>query len=254
MRMLGLSAFALLCGIFVLPASAAAETSSDAIESGRQALDSRRQLPWYDADQDTLRRIDVAPNEDDPKRNSSWAVTPRGSSRRRGGSRFVETILRVLAWTALSLFVALVIWALVWALTRRQRSVAADGRVVRQIELTKARIEDLPVPVSPQYTDLLAAARGFFEAGDFGKAIIYAFAHQLVELDKHHLIQLTRGKTNREYLSELRVQPRFIELLRPTMLAFEDVFFGHHELTRERFETCWENLDQFHLQLEQVTT
>ena len=36
------------------------------------------------------------------------------------------------------------------------------------------------------------------------------------------------------------------------MLAFEDVFFGHHELSQQRFEQCWEDLDRFHQQLEQV--
>ncbi len=30
------------------------------------------------------------------------------------------------------------------------------------------------------------------------------------------------------------------------MLAFEDVFFGHYQLTRERFEACWHRLDEFH--------
>ena len=36
------------------------------------------------------------------------------------------------------------------------------------------------------------------------------------------------------------------------MLAFEDVFFGNHELSPQRFQTCWKDLDRFHQQLEQV--
>ena len=40
--------------------------------------------------------------------------------------------------------------------------------------------------------------------GDYGMAIIYAYAYQLVELDQHHAIQLRKGKTNRQYLRELR--------------------------------------------------
>jgi hypothetical protein len=29
------------------------------------------------------------------------------------------------------------------------------------------------------------------------------------------------------------------------MVAFEDVFFGHHRLPRSRFETCFQRLDEF---------
>ncbi len=108
------------------------------------------------------------------------------------------------------------------------------------------------MPGSPKHTDLLAAARAYLEAGDLGNAIVHVFAYQLVELDKHHLIQLTRGKTNRQYLGELRTHPKFIDLLTPTMLAFEDFFFGHHELSGPRFQACWKDLDDFHQHLERV--
>ena len=30
------------------------------------------------------------------------------------------------------------------------------------------------------------------------------------------------------------------------MLAFEDVFFGHYSLSKERFESCWDQLEEFH--------
>ncbi|MFO7906997.1 MAG: DUF4129 domain-containing protein, partial [Pirellulaceae bacterium] len=75
-----------------------------------------------------------------------------------------------------------------------------------------------------------------------------------VELDKHHLIQLNKGKTNREYLGELRRRPEFAALLGPTMRAFEDVFFGHHEISRERFQACWDDLDRLHRQLRETAS
>ena len=101
------------------------------------------------------------------------------------------TVLKVLAWIGLGLLVGLIIWALVWASTRTERESDGGGEVVQDIELAANRTDDLPMPVQPHHADLLAAARVFFESGELGKAIIYAFAHQLVELDKHHLIQLT---------------------------------------------------------------
>jgi hypothetical protein len=33
------------------------------------------------------------------------------------------------------------------------------------------------------------------------------------------------------------------------MVAFEDVFFGHHPLDRSRFEACWQEVDEFHRRL-----
>ena len=76
--------------------------------------------------------------------------------------------------------------------------------------------------IPPTDRDLLAAARACYEAGDYGMAIIYAYAYQLMELDQRHAIQLRKGKTNRQYLRKFRTKPRLRELLRDTMLAFED--------------------------------
>jgi hypothetical protein len=53
-------------------------------------------------------------------------------------------------------------------------------------------------------------------------------------------------------VAELARQPWLQELLRNSMVAFEDVFFGHHALAPERFEGCWQNLDRFHQHLEQL--
>ena len=35
------------------------------------------------------------------------------------------------------------------------------------------------------------------------------------------------------------------------MVAFEDVFFGEHSLSRSRFESCWNQLEEFHEGVEQ---
>jgi hypothetical protein len=34
-------------------------------------------------------------------------------------------------------------------------------------------------------------------------------------------------------------------LVEQTMVAFEDVFFGDHPLSRARFEACWFELERF---------
>ncbi len=231
------------------------EGPPDGIEWGRESLGARSDLPWYDASEDRLRRIDVAPNQDDENRHSQWAADEQAATaapRPRRDWSLLWKILETLAWLTLGSLLALLIWALVRAALWSDLRAVRGEVVVEQVQVSESRIEDLPVPVSPQHHDLLSAARAYYAAGDYTKAIIHAFAHQLVELDKHHLIQLSKGKTNRQYLAELSRHPVFKELFRPTMLACEDVFFGHHALSRQRFQACWDDLDRFHQQLEQV--
>ena len=100
-------------------------------------------------------------------------------------------------------------------------------------------------------SNLLEEARRQYEAGNFAEAIIYLFSYQLVELDKSQLIRLAKGKTNRQYLREIGARPRLAALLNHTMIAFEDVFFGDHDLDRERFEKCWAERDNLIQQLEE---
>lgn len=242
---------AALCGCVQWPVGVGAAQPFDPLESAREALAGPRDYPWYDADTDQLRRIDIAPGQDDSQRLSRWAKQrrqPLGSRDQAGGSLF-WSILRGIAWVALGLLAALVMWGLMWAALRGGVVEESREEAGEAVTDSKRRIQELPVSVSPAHANLLEAARRHVKRGDLSNAIIHAFAHQLVELDKHHLIQLNKGKTNREYLGELRRHPEFVPLLRPTMSAFEDVFFGHHEISRERFQACWDHLDRFHQQL-----
>ena len=80
--------------------------------------------------------------------------------------------------------------------------------------------------------------------------MIYLFSYELVQLDRQHLIRLAKGKTNRQYLRELRQRPPLQAILEPTMIAFEDAFFGRKTLSRERFENCWQRVEEFSRQLD----
>lgn len=231
--------------------SAGSEQPFDPLESAREALADQKNYPWYDADKDQLHRIEVAPAKDDGTRLSRWSTQRQQPSRSRDrtSGQLLWSILSGMAWVGLGLLTVLVILGLMWAATRRGRVEETLEEADEGVTNSVSRIQELPVSGLPAHMDLLEAARRYFKAGDLSNAIIHAFAHQLVELDKHHLIQLNKGKTNRAYLEELRRNPQLIALLRPTMRAFEDVFFGHHELSRERFQACWDDLDRFHRRL-----
>jgi hypothetical protein len=50
-------------------------------------------------------------------------------------------------------------------------------------------------------------------------------------------------------MRELQPRPELRGLVERTMVAFEEVFFGHYPLDRAGFERCWEQLDEFHQRL-----
>jgi hypothetical protein len=69
---------------------------------------------------------------------------------------------------------------------------------------------------------------------------------QLTQLDRHGMIELQKGKTNRQYTAETkRSCPELVGLFRASIRLFEDAFFGHLEITRESFEEVWNQRAQF---------
>ncbi len=223
------------------------------VRAAGDALRATRNLPWYDADRDALRRIAVRGDEDDQRRQSRWESDPESREAFEAPSpSLVWQMIQVLVWVALGALLAAIMWLLVWAAHRLDSRGLADDKSIASESVGPERLEGLPMALPSTDHDLLSAARACYEAGDYNLAIIYAYAHQLVKLDQYHAIQLRKGKTNRQYLRELHALPRLRALLCDTMLAFEEVFFGHHTLSRARFERCWGSLDEFHRQLEQL--
>ena len=223
----------------------------DDSQAVQAAHDRLSRAPWYDADTGRVRPTRVPPRAPPPKiRNWEWkpSTTPGGSS------RFAE-VVAVLVWIglviALTVLVALFIHAFRQR-TRRQPGAiglnARQGGVARDVD----RVEKLPIAVRRPQSDLLGEARRYYEAGNYVEAIIYLFSYQLVHLDRHDVVRLAKGKTNRQYLREMKSHDRIVGVVSDTMLVFEDVFFGSHDLDRSRFEVCWRQLDQFHQDVQNV--
>ena len=102
------------------------------------------------------------------------------------------------------------------------------------------------------WPDLRGEAERNYREGNYREAIVYLYSYLLVQLDRRQVIRLTKGKTNRQYLREVRQRPELVPIFEPTMIAFEDVFFGDHPLSRGEFEKCWDRLDEFHRLLDQT--
>ncbi len=238
---------------------AAAGETTEAVEAGRRAFSAGPSYPWYDKQADELRPIPVRPaRESALNRGSRWQAEPDDSQR---DLSWYEAILAVLAQALRSLgligLIALLVGLTVLlarAYLKREKKSDDQQGTDALLPQEPDRIDNLPFSIGQPPTDLLEAARRCYQQGDWNQAMIYLFSYQLLALDRHDLIRLTRGKTNRQYLAELAAQPGLQQMLRHSMVAFEDVFFGKHRLTQERFEGFWQDLDRFHADLQQLVT
>lgn len=228
-----------------------------AIESGRQALQGRTRFPWYDAQQDAVRRIDVQPPTDAAEnRRSRWEANPWLPDR-PGGSFGADwsvlwAVIEGLIWLGLTALLVWLIYFLVKTYLRNHSAPEAEDAADDAARTAADLIESLPFDMRRPQSDLLAEARRLYELGEYSQAIIYLFSYQLIRLDRGQCIRLTRGKTNRQYLRELQPRPDLRGILERTMLVFEEVFFGHYPLDRAGFERCWERLDEFHQRLSEA--
>lgn len=237
----------LLTGLF--QGNAAAQEEDSAKETLQDSS-----FPWYDKESDSIRKLTLSPKSTDdyapPDRNRSTirirptvpTVTVNAPSVGWGLGPFFN-------WMGIALLVA-VCAALIWVIGTRFL-----GQEVRESKATKVvqavrkadQVEKLPLNllITEPGGDFLSMARKFMQASEFSKAIIYLYAHELLSLDEQHLIRLAKGKTNRQYLRELRPQPPLQQLVEATVLLFEDAFFGKKSISEGQFMVCWNQLSQF---------
>ena len=234
-----------------------APIDESAVESVREALKDEANFPWYDAESDELVRVEVRTPET-PKEAQAWTErVKKKKKRQRGRWNFsmgdvLARMLQYLAWAALALLFIAGIYFGVRSLMDAEMKLATEAAEEDEQRTDADRMENLPVDVARADGDFLEVARQYYQSGDFASAIVYLFSYQLIQLDRNQWLRLTKGKTNRQYLREIRKRRDRVtwqdlqSLTRETMVTFEDSFFGHHEIDRARFESCWNRLDEFH--------
>mgnify|MGYP006274899679 CR=1 FL=1 len=222
-------------------------TPTDPVEAGKSAMKSGS-YPWYDPTQDELKRINVKPPKAPPQTQSaskSWFEDWDFSGLKTLFESLGE-VARILIYTVAAAILGLLIYFLVKVFLKRSTENDDGGDEEEEAEIGGVdRIDELPIQIAAPRGDFLSEARRRYEAGDYSGAIVYLFSYELLHLDRHQRIQLTKGKTNRQYLREVRAIPRLQAMLARTMIAFEDVFFGHHPLDRSSFEACWQEVEEF---------
>lgn len=218
-------------------------------------------LGWFDVESGTLRRpgkSSLAPPASklsEPKSPRDWTWEPPDFSNNRGWGfpglgGVLAQWLQVAAWVLLAVAA---LWFVLFVL-RSYRDLElgkkpdSDRQALdRTIDVEK--LADLPFDSPEAAGDLLSVIRQKYEQGQYGDAMVLLFGYQLLKLDKCQLIRVLKGKTNRQYVREVgrhENQLRLRDMLTQTMVTFEDYFFGNHSVTREKFESCWSLLDEFH--------
>lgn len=242
----GLCSLMFLAPLGLCLTSVTAEISDeDAIEFGRNGLTKSANFPWYDSENDEAKPVDLG-NTEEPLQPYEWEIAKKKPNRRPFNFPAIWPFLQAFAWVFLvTAFVLLGLLAFRSFFGLRTNHEELDEEF-DEVE----RIAQLPYPIRQPSKDLLEEAQYLYENGRYSEAIVYLFSYQLIQLDKAHLIHLTKGKTNRQYLAEIRRLPALPKIVAHTMLAFEDVFFGQHDISKERFESCWGQRADFanHLQ------
>ena len=261
-----LSIFSPICfGIALLCAMASAAMAEsvvvDPVEGAKSALRKTRQ-PWYDVEKDAVRIVDDLEKTEagerkdwkKPKRpewSVDWSNWGWNWGNGTGGGGFWDFGVMSLVQAIGIILLFLVVGVLIFFLIRTfadfdntqvdQQSAESD----REVRTDKQRIENLPIQPTRKTGDFLQLAKSAYDAGNYADAIVYLFSYRLIQLDRAGHIRLTKGKTNRQYLYEITSGRELRGILGNTIVCFEDVFFGKHPLTKERFETTWHSNDQF---------
>jgi len=219
-------------------------TPDGAVELGRETLSKGvlNRHPWYDSSTDDVKLVPL--RQQAQSQSSSWDWDwewPDWTWEfNLFGSTFSVNLFTLLMW-AVALILAFFLVRYLIRLYERREIEDANGDDEEAVQTTDAdRVEALPVVVKREVSDLRGEARRLADAGRYSEAIVYLYSHLLVQLDRHQAIRLAKGKTNRQYLGEAAATSGDLgPIVERTMTAFEDAYFGHHELPAAAFEACW---------------
>jgi len=248
----------LLAGLLCASANAQEEFDS-AFESS--------DLPWYDASSSGLKQSNAPERPEsavaDRHRIPPFQVKNKGQQKPKpantaapaagAGAGPASTIGTTVIWIAGGLFAAFLIGLLVYGFLKLE---SGEGEGVEDSRRKKRRIRDhvkhLPFELEEQDGDFESFAEKSFRDGDYSNAVIYLFADLLVAMSESGVVRLQRGKTNRQYLNEIWDHGEIRPYYRKVMTAFEDAFFGKHEIEKSRAEECFAERPAFNAAIEKI--
>jgi hypothetical protein len=214
--------------IRVLIACLALGSLAAAEDAARDAL-AGQQPPWYDAQSDGWRRIDVpAPDRDEPV-----------FDRNEGGVGLAAFDASGLAWILVAALAA-ALAVLAWRLLQDRRQMDLE-QAPATAATPAARVVHLPFAADAG--DPEAALRAALAAGDWARAAVWIYARTLLALDRAQVIRLDPGATNRSHLGRIAAwagdapdRRDHADAVRRIVAAFEAVYFGRRPIDRETVE------------------
>ncbi|MCH1439500.1 MAG: DUF4129 domain-containing protein [Rubripirellula sp.] len=260
--------------------SLASSQQIDGVETS-PVSDALRTTVWFDAEQNSLKPVDVKPQTDDSlNRDSRWlpkpppvkkskSVSPAAAPAQAntGGAAVTGTglfntglsALNLLGWLTLGIVVLGGVAAIFYALSRAEMQTKKIGKGGRKAlsgktpdEQTIERMKHLPKELRRTDVNLRSEAQRLMQAAQYDQAIILLFAHQLLLLDRYGMLRLNRGKTNRKYIRETRAaNEQVAKCIETTIASFERSYFGRHKITRNEFADTWRLNEQLEKKLEE---
>lgn len=252
----------LLLAAFLLAGLACA--TADADEEFDSAFQSSK-IPWYDIETGQLKQSD-APQRPESSVSDRNRIPPL-QAKKKGQqipmqqpapaapvARSAGTIGTSLIYIAGIIFAVLLIGLLIYGFLQLESGEGGEDADEKGKRKRKIRdhIRHLPFEIEEQDGDFESFAEKSLREGDYSKAVIYLFADVLVALSEAGLVRLQRGKTNRQYLNEIWEHGEVRPYYRKVMTAFEDAFFGKHEIEKSRAEECFAERPAFDAAVEKI--
>lgn len=254
--------FVPIAAILLASLSCASTSAQEAFDSAFESSG----LPWYDESSGGLKQDDAPdrPNSAVSNRNrippfqtkkkgqqkpkATNAPAPAGPAAATSASTIGTTLVYIAGAAVAILVIALLVYGFL-KLESEEGAAEDAGKRKRRI---RDHIRHLPFEIEEQDGDFETFAEKSLRSGDYSKAIIYLFADLLVAMSEADAVRLQRGKTNRQYLDEIWDHAEVRPYYRKVMTAFEDAFFGKHEIEKSRAEECFSQRPEFDAALEKI--
>jgi len=240
------------CCLLLCPAHAQTETgpitTANAAEEGRDSLRSSYNYPWYDPAKDSTRGLSLPPDQ------TNAPPPPPKPTQVTYGTNTSSGDFEYLWWFLLVVVVLIILWLIIRTMQQRDPEwQAAKARPQPGTLTSVARLTDLPVELSPRITNMQDEARRLAGVGNYALAIVYLYSHMLVRLTEARRIQLAKGKTNRQYLRELRSDPELWKFFSRAIAQFEGSYFGDHPPSPAMFEALLHDWQPWEIELSRAS-
>lgn len=177
------------------------------------------------------------------ERDSSETSPRNGDTEARGftlpaGLQAVSSVLgpllHVLAWLALAVVCGVIVFLVIRAISKADRSIRRNESSGEGQRAGEAEPEHAPGQVPADV--YLTRARRLAAEGKFREAIAHLLLGAMSHIERAGRIRYRRSLTHRDYLRAVRAQPQEYDALKSLVGVYEPIGFGRRPATQDHFE------------------